>query len=303
MAKIWAAVPTPMINNRVNPSRVSDQKYWLTKMGIDGAFVCGTTGEFYALTVQERIELQKAWAETESAFSLGAHVGSGALAESQALAHHAEKNGFAMIAAVAPYYGEPPSIDGTLRFLAEIAEAAPETPFCYYHIPAFTGLSFDLDNLLARAVSRIPSLAAVKFTSGNLVEFEYIASRYEHLDFYLGADELLPAAMSLGADKFIGSLYNVLAPVAREVINLTSQGRLEEASLSHSVIRRMAREAAQYGALGYIKYVTSLLGPEIGQARLPWSPLSSEARQSAEQLAAEIEKRLSDVGQVSNQPR
>lgn len=130
--EIWAATPTPFDpDGRLDLSVVHTQAAHLRAHGVHGAFVTGTTGEFAALSTDERRRLVETWADVRpDGFGLAAHVGSSDLAQARELAAHAEQHGLDFIASVAPFYGEAPTVELAVRHLAAVASAAPATPFC-----------------------------------------------------------------------------------------------------------------------------------------------------------------------------
>jgi len=286
--EIWAATTTPFgPDGELNLPVVAQQGKHLLDMGVYGAFVGGTTGEFPALTTTERMRLLDAWVEAlPTGLALGAHIGHSALAEAKALAAHAGRAGLSMIASVTPYFGAPNTLDTAVDFLAEIAAEAPDTPFCYYHFPAMTGSPYRPSELVAVAVERIPTFSAVKFTHEDLLEFDRTRAVSDRVKVYFGRDELLPAALAFGADAVIGSLYNALAPQAHQVAAAVAAGRIEDALLLHKPFRDIAAAAGEFGGVGFVKELLNRCGPDAGVARTPWGPLPPAAHDTIERLAA-----------------
>ncbi|CAN5595430.1 dihydrodipicolinate synthase family protein [soil metagenome] len=295
--EIWAATPTPFTaSGELDLAPVADQAAHLQADGVFGAFVAGTTGEFASLSVEERKALAERWRDVRpEGFGFGLQVGHTELARAQELAAHAEANGADIIAAVAPFYGETPSVDRVTSFLADIAAAAPNTPFCYYHIPSMTGSSHRPSVVVASAVRKIPTLSAVKFTDDDLMEFDQTRRAAPSVRVFFGKDELLPAALSFGADAVIGSLFNGLGPVAVRVHEAFSEGRTAEAFAIHEPFRAIADVAGAHGGLGFIKQLMNELSPNAGDPRLPWGPLDESDRKAARELAARLRPAIEEA--------
>lgn len=68
--------------------------------GVDGAFVCGTTGEGLALTVAERMAVAERWLRAGRQLEVIVHVGHLSLGDARTLAAHAVEHGAAGVAAV-----------------------------------------------------------------------------------------------------------------------------------------------------------------------------------------------------------
>lgn len=297
--QIWAATATPFGDDgRLDLSVVPRQAEHLLAAGVHGAFVSGTTGEFGALSITERRELLDAWAAARpDGLGLAAHVGANELGQATELAAHAQHLGLDFVAALAPYYGEAPTIDLVVRHLATIAAAAPETPLCYYHIPSMTGSTHRPGDVVVRAVTEIPTLASVKFTDDDLLEYDRIRSEHPGLQVYFGRDELLPAALSFGAEAVIGSLYNGWAPVAHEVTDAFDQGEYDRALALHRPFRMIAAVAGDHGGLGFVKELLNTLTPDCGPARSPWGPLAPADRAAVEGLSAALRAEVAGLGE------
>jgi len=163
MLEIWAATPTPFTpDGKLALDVVEQQAAHLHAAGVAGAFVTGTTGEFAALDEAERAAVVEAWRDVRPAgLQLGVHVGHTDLAQAQQLAAHAQSCGADLIAAVGPYYGDAPTLDALVGHLAEIAAAAPATPFGFYHIPSMTGSRYRPSEVVGALAAAVPTAAAV----------------------------------------------------------------------------------------------------------------------------------------------
>jgi N-acetylneuraminate lyase len=297
MLEIWAATPTPFTpDGKLALDVVAAQAAHLHGAGVAGAFVGGTTGEFGAMDTAERQSLVEAWQDARPAgLALGVHVGHTDLAQAQQLAAHAESCGTDLVAAVGPYYGDAPSLDALVAHLAEIAAAAPGTPFGFYHIPSMTGSTYRPSDVVAALAAAAPTTAAVKFTDGDLLEFDRTRAAAPGLAAYFGKDELLPAALACGADRVIGTLYNGMAPLAHAVAAAFHRGEPAEAYRLHAPFREVAMIANRSGGIGFLKALMNELGPDAGPARSPYGRLDGAGRARVGELAAVVRAALEGV--------
>src|SRR5262249_54096156 len=142
------------------------------------------------------------------------HVGSNCLADARALAAQARSLGATAIAALAPSYFKPGSVDALIACCAEIAGAAPDVPFYFSAFPSMTGVRRPIPEFLANAPDRIPTLAGLKFTNPDLMAFQACLRAGDgRFDILWGVDESLLAALALGAEGAVGSTYNFAAPI------------------------------------------------------------------------------------------
>jgi N-acetylneuraminate lyase len=288
--EIWAATTTPFAaDGKLALDVVAAQAAHLHASGVAGAFVGGTTGEFAAMDTAERESLVEAWRDARpDGLRLGVHVGHSDLAQARQLAAHAEACGADLIAAVGPYYGDAPTLDALVGHLADVAAAAPGTPFGYYHIPSMTGSAYRASDVVAALAAAVPTLAAVKFTDGDLLELDAVRSRAPGVAVYFGRDELLPAALACGIDRVIGSLYNGMAPLAHALAAAFHRGDPGAAYRLHAPFREVAAVAGTHGGIGFLKALMNELGPSAGPARSPWGRLRDADRAMVERVAGTV---------------
>lgn len=277
--QLIAATYTPFDHaGRLMLSAVARQAAHLAAAGVDGVFIGGTTGESLSLTVAERMALADAWLAParEHGLKLIVHVGSSTLADAAALAAHADKLGVDAISAMAPSFFKPASVADLAACLAEVAAAAPATPFYYYDISQLTGVTHRSSELLERHADAIPTLVGVKYSSPDIVEFERcVAACGGRFRIYWGCDEALTAGLALGATGGIGSTYNFAAALARGVIAATAAGDPARARECQLRIVRLVDVLARHGYLRASKAVMAMLGVDAGTVRLPLRPLAA----------------------------
>ena len=209
-----AAPYTPLAaDGSLNPAAIPQQAALLRESGVRGAFICGTTGESHSLTASERRQVAECWAcEAGPDLPVIVHVGHNSQEEAKSLAAHAAAVGAAAIAALAPSYFKPQTVDELIDFCAPIAAAAPDLPFYFYHIPSLTGVTLSMPEFLHRGSQRIPQLAGLKFTHNDLMMLqECLAIDSGRFDVVYGSDETLLAGLAFGVRGAVGSTYNYAA--------------------------------------------------------------------------------------------
>ena len=95
------------VDGSLNLDMIQRQAGALAEGRVSGAFICGTTGEGFALTTDERLQVAEQWvAVAPPSLRVIVHVGHQAVSESRKLAAHAEKikaSAFATITST-PYW-------------------------------------------------------------------------------------------------------------------------------------------------------------------------------------------------------
>jgi len=274
------AVLTPFdAAGELNLAAVEPHAALLAGDGAVGAFVGGTTGEFSSLTVDERLALAGRWAAVlkGTPLRLVVHVGGNCLPDAKRLAAHAQSIGAAAIAAVAPSYFKPKSLDVLIAWCAEIAAAAPDVPFYFYDIPVLTGVSFPMADFLERAPARVPTLAGVKFTNPDLMTFQrLLRADNGRFDVLFGMDEQLLAAVVLGARGAVGSGYNFAAPLFNRLLAAARANDFATARAEQYRGAELVALMLRYGYLPAAKELMRVRGADLGPVRLPHSVLTAE---------------------------
>ncbi len=266
----------------LNLDLIKKQAQYLAGNGVAGAFVCGTTGEGASLTVSERMQVAETWLATAPKhLQIIVHVGHTSVRESQNLAGHAARYGARAFATIGPTFFRATNLKQLVDFCAEVAAGAPNLPFYYYHMPSITGADLPMYDFLRLAGRSIPNLAGIKFTHENLMDYrrclEFEGGRY---DILFGRDEILLAALSMGAKGAVGSTYNYMPSLYCRVVDAFQKGDLETARRFQSQAIEIIAIMARNGGLPAGKAMMKLIGLDCGPVRSPLQNLTSEATEA-----------------------
>ena len=246
--------------------------------GLRGVFICGTNGEGPNLTVEERMAVAEAYVQAANKRILVlVHVGHTSIAESRKLAAHAARIGADAISSVAAFYFKPTSVQNLAESMAQIASAAPQLPFYYYHIPTLTGVGLDMIEFLRLGEELIPNLAGIKYTAATLHEYQACVN-YQNgrFDILFGFDEMLLPALAVGAKGAIGSTYTYAAPLYLKVVELFGQGKIAEARQMQLQSVEMVRCLVKYPPIPAQRAIMKMQGFDLGTCRLPLKGLSEQ---------------------------
>ena len=275
---IIAAPHTPMQQDgSLNLKVVDRQAEHFKQSGVIGAFIGGTTGESLSLTLNERVELPRKWAEAgkRNGIRVIAHVGANCVNEAKELASVAESCQLDAIASMAPCFFRPNSVDTLVEYCNEIADSAKQTPFYFYHIPSMTHVQFPMVDFLRVASSKISSLRGMKFTHQDFMDFqECVALEDGRFDVLHGFDECLLAGMAVGARGAVGSTYNFAAPMYLQMMQAYFDGQMEKAAAIQQQSVVLVRTLLTHGFAASAKAVMSFIGVDCGPVRSPLKRLS-----------------------------
>ncbi len=269
-----AAPFTPMHKDgSLNLSLIPGYYNFLKANKVNGAFICGSTGEGVSLTLAEKKAVAEAWAacaKNDSAFTVMPLLGGTCLADCKELALHAKQIGLDAISFTAPFYFKPADAETLANCCAEIAAVVPDMPFYYYHIPVLTGVSISIFDLLQAVDGKIENFAGVKYTHEDFMDFlSCISFKNNKYDMLWGRDENMLAALAVGAKGAVGSTFNYAAPLYYNLIEAFNNGQLAQAQQLQQQSIDMIRLLGKYGGIATGKAFMKLIGLDCGEFRLP----------------------------------
>jgi N-acetylneuraminate lyase len=189
---------------------------------------------------------------------------------------------------MAPPFFKPSAIEDLVSWCRLVASAAPKLPFYYYHLPSLTGVNFSMARFLELAKDAVPTLAGIKYTHGDLMDF-LRCLRYEtgRFDIMFGQDEQLLAALACGAAAAVGSTYGYAAPLYLRIIDAYHAGDMVAAQRSQLQSAELVALLIKYGPMGASKAMMKLAGIDCGPPRPPLRTLTAE---QFDQLRSDLER-------------
>ncbi len=269
-----AAPFTPMQSDGSLDLSIVPKYYEMLKANeIEGAFICGSTGEGVSMTTAEKKKVFEAWASLtkgDKDFKVMPMVGGTSISDCIELALYAQQCGLYAVAFTSPFYFKPANVQALADACIAVANAVPDMPFYYYHIPVLTGVGFAMYDLLREVNGRASNFAGVKYTHEDFMDF-LSCMNYENrkYDMLWGRDENILAALAIGAKGSVGSTFNYAAPLYQELINAFERGDLETARRKQQQSIDMIRLLGKYGGIATGKAYMKLLGLDCGGFRLP----------------------------------
>lgn len=254
----------------------------LVSQGVNGVYICGTTGEGIHCSVTERKQIAERWvAASQGKLSITLHTGALSIVDSLELSRHAETLDIFATSVIGPCFFKPGSVDDLVEYCRIIAAAAPSKGFYYYH-SGMSGLNLDMEKFLITAADNIPNLSGMKFNSGDMYEFQRcLRVNNGQFDIPFGVDEFLPAGLACGAVGAVGSTYNYAAPLYHRLINSFNQGDHQDVAACMDKVIAIIRVLVEYGGVAAGKLAMKLHGIDVGDPRRPLRPMTAEQKKDA----------------------
>lgn len=250
----------------------------LSKNGISGVFVNGSTGQGLSLSVKERNYLAERWVNVTKKFGLKTiiHVGHEKHEESNKMAIFSDKVGADGIAMMVQSLNVN-SIESLTKYIQTTASLVPSIPIYYYHIPSETNLYFPMIELLKDAQKRIPNFSGIKYTNASdLDDFELCKSfKNSKYEIFFGRDEHLLDGLKAGAQSAVGSTYNIVLPLYYKLIDAFNSGDLDRANNLQQISKNLCNALYETGCFrSGLKSLLKILGLDLGKVREPDTNIS-----------------------------
>lgn len=243
--------------------------------GVDGLVACGSTGEFAALTADERRHVVDTVVEhTAGRVPVVAQTGATTTAQAIRLSNDAKSSGADVAMLVTPYY-EPLTVDETVAYLRDVAGAI-DLPVMLYNIPPATGVNLDPATVgtLARELDNV---RYVKDSSANMEQaLQLIHHHGDHIATFVGWDSLIYASLAEGAAGVLAGAANV---VPAEIVAVYRAIRAGDHALALAEWKRVYPVIDAMITVPFmpaIKSALSSLGHPIGSPRRPIADLDAE---------------------------
>ncbi|NDL61069.1 dihydrodipicolinate synthase family protein [Phytoactinopolyspora mesophila] len=179
--------------------------------GVDGVFAAGTTGEFVALTDQERLDTVRAVLDVFPPDQVVAHVGAASARQAEALTRAATRAGARRLAAITPYF-LPAGRKAVLDYYRRVVDAADGAPVYAYLFHGLTNTVVEPE--LLGEIAAIPGLVGVKVSGESAAVAEtMLAHLPDGFEFWSGNDGELGEMHRLGATGVVSGCSNVFPQV------------------------------------------------------------------------------------------
>jgi len=268
---IFAALVSPMTDGEeLDERRLAEMVEFLVgDAGIHGVIPLGSTGEYYALSAEERERVVRITLEV-AAGRVPVVVGTNAGSTRDAIgfSRQAEQMGADGVMLAAPYYSLPTD-DELFEHFRMIAESIG-LPIMLYNYPGRTGV--DMRPELIERLAQLDRIRYVKESSGEVNRMSEIIRRCgEQITVFCGCDTGALEAFVLGVTGWVGGVVNCLAREHVELYELAVvQGDFPAARRLYYRMLPVLTLMEQSGKYTqFVKAACALAGQPVGPPRRP----------------------------------
>lgn len=286
----WSGIQSVLVtpfddSGNIDFKRYSDLVEVNISNGADAVIVCGSTGEFYAMTMEERIELFKCTRiAAKSSVPVIAGVSDLLPANAIRLAQEAEKAGLDGILAMPPIYAVPDRRE-IIQYFKDLCEAT-QLPVMLYNSPKRAGVALDIG--IVSELAALPTVVAIKDSSGDIIQVtELVRKLGDKISVFVGYETMIRPALAVGAVGVVAMAHQLSGSLVRRYFDACAANdtamidKLEPALFA---IYSCFKQGSYYAG---IKAVMNSLDQPVGKPRKPLLPFSDEQM-------SKVETRLSD---------
>jgi 4-hydroxy-tetrahydrodipicolinate synthase len=278
----------------IDYDRLAEIVDFLIDAGVHGIISAGTTGEYYAQTMEERIELMK-FIKQRIKGRVACIVGTGAIRTEDSIeyAKAALQTGADALLVATPPYAVPTERENALHALA--IDRAANLPIMLYNFP--DRMSAHMGEEYLDRVGRSPNFCAIKESSGDPNRVHLLARDYAHIQLSCGMDDQALEFFAWGARSWVCAGSNFAPEIHIALYQACAlEGNFDKGRRIMSAMMPLMRVLEQGGK--FIQCVKHGMGGRnlpSGPPRKPLQPLNKDDKRSLEQVIRVMNTTFADI--------
>ena len=268
----------------IDYSAISNHIQWLLKSGVHGIIPVGATGEWPALSTDERKKVAEfTMKEVNGKVPVIVGAISPNVDVSVELSNHAGSIGAAGVM-ILPPPGVHPSQHEIYEFYKYLSGKIP-VPVMVYNNPGSCGVAVSPETLMKCA--ELPNMGFLKESSGDIMRLTRSVDEVgDKLVVFCGCESLAYESFVMGAKAWVCVLANVAPAMCVKLYNLiVKEKNLDEARKVYRQMLPLLRLLEDTGELWQVvKHALALKGFGTGTLRMPRQPISEEVRVELEKI-------------------
>ena len=275
---VITAMTTPFTaDGKVDTAALEEQTEYLIEKGIQCLYPCGTTGEMYLMSAEEReLVAETVVKKAAGRVTVFIHVGAMTVDETIRLAQHAHKIGADGVGVVTPSYFTV-NDRAMVEYYKTVCAALPDDfPVYVYVIPqlAHNDISAATMEQIAAACKNV---VGVKYSFADMRRInEYLQVRNGNFSEAPGADDLFLPALVCGCDGVVSGCSGPFPEAFVAVYKAFQSGDLEGARKAQVAATELVKLMQFGGDMSIFKNILTFRGVTGGHMRKPLLDLTDE---------------------------
>ena len=295
----FEGIHTPVItphreDGSIDRDAFAAQVEHLVAAGVHGIINGGSTGEYYAQSMAERLEMASLARDlTRGRVPLMVGTVAIRLEDSIAMAEHAAKIGADSILVGSPPYSVPTERENALNALA--IDRAADLPVMLYNYPGRMGVGMG-EEFLDR-VGRSANFCGIKESSGDINRVHLLARDYPHIGMSCGMDDQALEFFAWGARSWVCGGSNFLPAEHLALYQAcVVEGDFARGRRIMSALLPLMRVLEQGGKfIQCIKHGVEMAGRHAGPPRPPLKGLDKDDKRQLEQCVRVLKTTIARI--------
>lgn len=265
-------------NGEVDLTKTKEWVELLVQHGVNGVVAVGTTGEAYALSLDERLAVAKAVVD-QVAGRVPVLAGVGGMATREAIKHAqiAKEAGADGLMVASPAYSVPTQDEIATHMLAVVDSVGMHSVL--YDYPARIGVSIEAEALDKLADHKL--IFGIKEASGDLSRIDMLKKYEGRIDIVCGADLDSVKFFAAGATSWIAGAGNALIKAHLGIIDPATRDE------AYAAVKPLLGHVEEGRYIAKTKALMTLLGVPSNNARGPLKPLEEAGIEELRSLLAQ----------------
>lgn len=281
---IYTPVITPHRDDySIDYDRLGEVIEFLIAGGVHGIISAGTTGEYYAQTTEERVQLMK-FIRKQINGRVVFMVGTGSIRTEDSIeyARAAAEVGADCIMIATPPYALPTERENALHALA--IDRVANLPVMLYNYPDRMGSHMGEEYL--DRVGRSSNFCAIKESSGNPNRVHLLARDYPHIQLACGMDDQALEFFAWGARSWVCAGSNFAPEIHVALYQACAlEGDFDKGRKIMSAMMPLMHVLEQGGKfIQCVKHGLNTRNLPVGPPRKPLQPLNKDDKRALEQV-------------------
>lgn len=266
MKGIYTAIITPFKSNlEIDFEYIAKLIKFQEQNGVQGLVVCGTAGEFPALSVEECKRIIETAYNCTDNLEIIACIGRTSIKEALDICYFTRDFADGLLL-IPPFYFKNAEINGLVNYFIKILNST-ELPVFLYNIPKYSGI--EVSPKLIKKIQH-KNLSGVKDSSGSISTVKMYIEHFPELKVLCGSDALILEGLKAGCCGAISALANVFPRMVLEIFNefikedfqAAEKAQLELAAI-RSIIKKYPLGSALKQALNFTGFEKSYVRPPL----------------------------------------
>jgi 4-hydroxy-tetrahydrodipicolinate synthase len=268
---VITAMTTPFdTSGKVDTAALEKQTEFLISKKVNALYPCGTTGEMYLMSAEER-ELVAETVVKQAAGRVVVYIHTGAmkLDETIRLSRHAHKIGADGVGVVTPSYFKM-SRKAMVQYYQDVSRTLPsDFPIYVYAIPQLSGNEITTP-VLQEISDTCANVVGIKYSYADMNQLlQYLSLKNKKFSVVFGPDQLFLPALTLGCDGTVSGCSGPVPEVFVDVYAKFLSGDINAARTAQMKAAEVVQILQGGSDLSIFKTVLSARGVPGGYVRKP----------------------------------